>query len=107
MKKAYENLRSDLKADIIIETTHYYVKFKPKNEDELNLLKQDRTLELYDYPLDYEIIEGQEVYHDPEIPDTMPTYQYCAVPVNYNFPNVEYEILEELFIPEELETLKK
>lgn len=106
MKKAYENLSNSLKSGVIIETTHYYVKFKPKNEDELNILKQDTTLELYDYPLDYEVIEGQEVYHDPEIPDTLPTYQYCAVPVDYNFPNVEYEILENLYIPEELETLK-
>ena len=106
MKKAYANLTNNLKSGISIHTTHYYVKFKPKNEKELNILKQDTTLELYDYPLDYEVIEGQDVYHDPSIPDSLPTYQYCAVPVNYNFPNVDYDILEDLYIPEELETLK-
>ena len=106
MKKAYENLNSNLKTGVIIETTHYYVKFKPKNEEELNVLKQDTTLQLYDYPLDYEIIQGQEAYHDTEIPDSLPTYQYCAVPVDYSFPNIDYDILEELYIPEELETLK-
>jgi len=106
MKKAYENLDNSLKSSLTIETTHYYVKFKPKNEEELNILKQDTTLELYDYPLDYEVIEGQDAYHDPSIPDTLPTYQYCAVPVDYSFPDVDYDILENLFIPEEIETLK-
>ena len=41
-----------------IETTHLYVRFLPKNEEELSILKRDSTLVLYDYPLDYEIEEN-------------------------------------------------
>lgn len=50
MRKAWENIKSK-KADAIkflrteeIEATHYYVKFVPKNEDELDRIKKDSTL---------------------------------------------------------------
>ena len=84
MLKAYANLKdqpifsglneSDIKA------THYYVRFKPANENELKTLKQDPALVLYEYPLDYDIHEGGESYHDPAIPDSLPTYQYASIP---------------------------
>jgi len=89
-----------------IATSHYYVKFKPANEEELTALKQDTTLNLYEYPLDYEISEGGISYHDPEIPDSLPTYQYAAIDAEKwesirNTAPTSYEILEELFIPDE------
>ena len=110
MKKALNNLKSSSKKsskstgnfDINVETTHLYVKFIPKNEEELGILKKDSTLVLYSYPLDYEIVEGTGYYRDPEVPEGQPTYQYCAVKVNKILPQeVESEILEELFIPDE------
>ena len=87
--------------DIEIITTHLYIKFKPVDEEELDMLKSDSTLTLYTYPLDVEIIKPGDFYHDPELPIEQPTYQYCAVRVDKVLPNVEYEILEELFIPDE------
>lgn len=78
-----------------------YVKFIPKTENELDIIKRDSTLVLYDYPLDYEIGEG-DVYRDPDIPEGQPTPQYCAVNIDYQFSaEVEYEIIEELYIPDE------
>jgi hypothetical protein len=57
---------------------------------------------LYSYPLDYEIIEGSGYYRDPDVPEGQPTYQYCAVKIDKKLPTeVESEILEELFIPDE------
>ena len=105
MKKAWRNLQENdnsyrMMTDSI-STTHLYLKFKPAIEDELSLLQQDSTLVLYTYPLDYEIPEGLDHYHDPEIVDSLPTYQYCAVPLDKQLPAVAYEILEELFIPDE------
>jgi len=108
MRIALNNLKKSGKyssknnKSVVITTTHYYVKFKPQNTDELKLLEADTTLILYDYPLDYEIIQMGEYYHDPEVPITQPTYQYASVKVNQELTTaVAYEILSELFIPDE------
>ena len=105
MQKAYNNLRSSsargLGRNIEIKTTHLYLRFKPKNEEELDLLKKDSTLNLYEYPLDYEISEEGDYYHEPEIPEEMPTYQYTAVKADKELPNVPYDLLANLFLPDE------
>ena len=107
MRKAYENIKTqNLKnrtssENVDIVATHLYVKFIPKTENELDIVKRDSTLVLYDYPLDYEIGKG-DVYRDPNVPKSQPTPQYCAVDINYQFTSkVEYEIIEELYIPDE------
>lgn len=109
MQKALDNLKSSKVSaksssvnDIEITTTHLYLRFKPKNEDELNILKADSTFVLYDYPLDYEITENGYFYKDPEVTGDQPTYQYCAIPVDKKLPDgVEHELLANLFIPDE------
>ena len=102
MKVAYRNLQAEhrLKSAINIETTHYYVRFLPKNEEELEILNSD-SLELFDFPLDYEMEEGGTHFHDPSIPEDQITWQYTKVPVDYKFPKVEYEILADLYLQEE------
>ena len=91
-------------SDIRIVPSHLYIRFKPQNEDELDILYQDPTLTLYPYPLDYEIAQGGSYYHDPEVAEDQPTYQYCSVPVGKVLPSgVEYEVLAEAFIPEEID----
>ena len=91
-----------------ITTSHYYVRFHPANEEELDALLQDTTITFYDYPLDREIISGT-YYHDPAIADSLPTYQYASIPMQKWFSMVllpttpSYEILAHLFIPEEVE----
>ena len=86
---------------IDVKTSHLYVKFIPKNEEELYQLEKDSTLTLFSYPLDYEIEEGGTYYRDPTVPEGQPTYQYTVVEIDYHFPkSVEYEILEELYQPE-------
>ena len=88
MKKALENLRkSKLGAkmaadDLEIITTHLYVQFSPKTEQELDNLTIDSSLVLYDYPLDYEIQVTGDYYRDPLTPADQPTPQYCAVKVD-------------------------
>lgn len=89
-----------------INTTHFYVKFQPDNEEELQLLKQRyANYDIYEYPLDYEI-SGRISYHDPSLPDTVPTYQYMSIDsLSWNTisrpENVDFEILERLYIPDE------
>jgi hypothetical protein len=78
--------------------THYYVRFLPASDEELDILKRELNLELSDYPIDFEIVHGGSHYHDPSIPEGDITWQYTSVPVNYNFPNIQYEILENLLL---------
>lgn len=110
MRRAYNSLVPEL-ADAGIEsdditTTHFYVKFKPDNEEELQSIKESYAdFDIYEYPLDYEM-NGRVSYHDPEIPDSLPTYQYASIDslswTTIPIPqNVEVEILERLFIPDE------
>lgn len=108
MRKALNNLnkkRASAKFstdEIEIITTHLYVKFIPKNEQELSILKRDSTLVLYTYPLDYEIEGNGDFYRDPRVLEGQPTYQYCAIKIDKKLPTgVEHEILEQLFIPDE------
>ena len=109
MQKALDNFKkSNLSAksssvnDIEITTTHLYLRFKPKNDEELNILKADSTLVLYDYPLDYEITEQGDFYKNPEVTGEQPTYQYCSVKVDKKKPEgVEHDLLAKLFIPDE------
>ncbi|NLD26225.1 MAG: hypothetical protein GX661_02570 [Acholeplasmataceae bacterium] len=90
-------------ADLV--ATHYYIRFKPQNDTQLDELNKDSSLVLWDYPLDYEILEGGTVYRDPEIPANEPNYQYTAIEVGQLLPSVEYEILEELILEPEPESL--
>lgn len=108
MRKALRNLAPATRSgmtDDAIQTTHYYVKFNPKNQQELDLIKQDSTINWYDIPLDYEIEQYGTYYHDPSVPDTLPTYQYASIEVakwpEVKGTGVNYEILSELFIPDE------
>ena len=100
MQAAYSSLYSTRSSRDVVSTTHLYVRFLPENEADFRLL-ESRGLVLFDYPLDYEIAVEGSYYHDPDIPEDMPTWLYTAVPVDYVFPDVEYEILEECYIPDE------
>src|SRR5688572_23388579 len=87
MQRAYQNLqeKNDSVSFLFLKTlrpTHWYVRFLPENFEQYDLLVSDTTLALYDHPLDYEISEPGDFYHDPSLPDDVPTYQYARVPVN-------------------------
>lgn len=106
MQTAYSNLKSSgaISDDIEISATHKYIRFLPKSEADMELLIDDTTLVLFDIPMDYEILEGGVCYHDPSLPDSSFTWQYCAVEIGKKLPNVYYELMEELYIPlEEIE----
>lgn len=89
-------------AETNVYTSHYYVKFKPKNSDEYEILHEDSTLALSDLPIESTVTLNGDYYHDPSLPDSVPTYQYTAVKVDYQFPKgIDYQILDNLYIPEQ------
>lgn len=92
MKDKIKNLK--------IEVTDLYVRFLPQDSTDLERLKEDTTLFYFDYPLDYELKQLGNRYHDPSIPKDKITWKYAVIKKDKKFPNVKHEILEELVIPE-------
>lgn len=78
-----------------LPVTDLYVRFKPANLDELRLLEK-AGLELFSFPLDHEIVSEGNYYHDPAIPEDQITWQYAVVKPGFQFPAVQYEVLEEI-----------
>lgn len=103
MEKAYANLTSSgrLSGIINITTTHHYVRFLPADTADIALLDSDTTLELWDHPLLFEIEQVGNWYHDPSIPEHLPTWQYTVVEKDYDFPSLRYEVLADLFMVED------
>lgn len=88
-----------------LQPTDLYVRFLPKDSLQLNSLKYEYDLEIFDYPLDIEIPEDA-VYVDPDIPEGDFTWLYTTVKPDFVFPkNITYEILEQCYIPKEDEQI--
>jgi hypothetical protein len=86
--------------DIEITTTDLYVRFLPQDSTQYKLLKNDTTLTLFDFPLDYEIKQDGDYYQDPTLTGNY-TWLYTRVPVGYQPPaGITYEVLANLFIME-------
>lgn len=101
-----ENVRQALKslyptkADRVdIRTTNLYVRFLPADQSEYDSLVASGVY-MIDHPLDYEIVVDGDWYHDPDIPENCLTWQYAVVDHDFDFPDIEYEIIDECYISE-------
>lgn len=80
--------------------TDLYVRFLPGNEEELNVLN-GLGIDLLDHPVDYEILQDGDYYHDPSVPEDRMTWQYAVVKPDFVFPEgIEYEVLDQCCIPD-------
>jgi len=86
---------------IEVRTTHKYIRFLPANTEQLDQIIEDLNPILFDVPLDREIIVSGTHYHDPAIPDSVPTPQYTVVSADFVYTRVAWELLEEAYIPED------
>lgn len=87
--------------DVDITATHLYLKFAPRDSADVALLDSDTTIMYTVIPMDREIEEIGDYYHDPDLPDSVPTFQYCVARVGQALPEVPHETLSELFLMEE------
>lgn len=107
LRKTSEKARSasggNVQATNIV-ATHHYVRFLPKDNHEYTLLL--KNVRFFPFPLDRQIVEGGSFYRDPDPANEGKqfSWQYAVVPVQQALPNVQYEILDELFMPENPET---
>ena len=89
------------RALVDVPVSDLYVRFLPEDADDLAMLS-DLGLDLFDYPLDREILKTGDYYHDPSVPQGEITWQYAVVPSDFVFPSgIAYEIMDECFIPDE------
>lgn len=96
--KAYRNLQAKDSSfpDIQIRPNNVYLRFLPSDEKELELLRRDTTLLLFDYPLNCCINEGE--FSENSSSGT-PFAQYCVVPEGKDLPPVKFEVIYKVFIP--------
>lgn len=105
MSKALASIYPTKAGLVAVQPTDLYVRFLPKNQQELDMLKES-DISLLDHPLDYDILVEGDWYHDPEVADDAVTWQYAVVPVDFNFPDIEYQIIHNCFIPDDSENLR-
>jgi len=99
IQKALQSLYPT-KGRVDIRPTDYYVRFLPSSEKEYEAL-EGMGINLIDHPLDYRIVRDGDYYHDPEIPDSLITWQYAVVPPEFVFPEgIVWEKLDECYISE-------
>ena len=96
----HQRTNRSLTDDVDIQTTHFYVKFTPADEDQLRLIKQDSTILVTDYPLD---VEFSESWHEnrPDLPEGQLPEYFTSIPVSRSIPSAPYQVLGNLYIPED------
>ncbi len=99
MTKALQSLYPTKADRVEVKPTNLYVRFLPKNEEEVELLK-GMTTDLLDHPMDFAIIVDGDWYHDPSVEEGKVTWQYAVVPHDFDFPDIEHEIIDECYIAE-------
>ena len=98
--QAYHNLGI---YNVPIVITNLYVRFKPNSVDQLAVLDsivETQNLELFDTPLDFDVVYEGDYYQDAAIPEEQITWQYAVVPPDFQFPaGIQYETLAQIHIP--------
>jgi hypothetical protein len=100
MTQAYNNIHgTNLQS---VGTTHYYVRFKPQTEAQLNTLDSALDLELYDYPLDRVVVQDGDYWPAAytNLGQNEYPWLYTVVQSNFLFPDdIPFENLMPLNIP--------
>lgn len=77
-----------------------YIRFRPTDDTQLEQLA-DLDLDLFDYPLDYEVVQ-QGNYYDQGLPATEIPWFYTVVDASFTPPSgISYQVLADLYIPED------
>jgi hypothetical protein len=80
-----------------VSTTHYYVKFTPTTMGELSILINSE-IELFDFPLENEVIHMGDYYLDPSQDEEDIPWYYAVVDGTFTLTGVPFEVLERLHI---------
>ena len=87
--------------EVELEVTDLYVRFLPRDSTQYDAMMVDTTMIYYDHPLDFEIEVQGDIYIDTTLIEGQLGWQYATVKPDHQLPDtIQYEILSELFIPE-------
>lgn len=101
MQKALDTLlHTKGLAPIHLDPTDAYVRFRPTDTLEYRLLMEE-NLELFDYPLNYDLLTDGDYYHDPSIPEDEITWQYTVISTTLVETDIEYEEIDYDIIDED------
>lgn len=87
-----------------LKPTHIYVVFLPENDTHLQLLREiveSKKIVCREHPIDYEIIQHGAIYTDSRTKNPEFPVLYASIPIDEKIPDVPYEKLEDLFLPDE------
>lgn len=91
-------------SDSLITPNVKYVRFLPTDSTEYRTLSTS-GYELFNYPLDYDILGDPSDYHDPNLPPEQITWQYTVMPIEDPLPISSAEVLELGYIPDPADDL--
>lgn len=91
-----------------VRVTHYYIRVKPNNIDNLNLL-DSIDVELYDYPLDKHVTQDGDYWPEAYYGLGQNEYPwlYTVIEKGFNIPGgVQLEVLDSIYIPDDNQVLE-
>ncbi len=78
-----------------------YMRFKPTTFDQLSTL-EDQDIDLFDYPLDYEVVQEGDYYNDGVTPAETIPWLYAVVPNSFVTPvGITSELLQRIHVPDD------
>ena len=80
-----------------LKATHRYVKFNPTTAEHIKKLEKS-GINVYDYPLDYEVIEMGDYYRPENAPENELYSYYASLGLDKEIPDVPNEPLEDLYL---------
>lgn len=87
-------------AEYKINATHKYVRIETETEEEFKEIQEDKAMDLYRYPLDYEVKKSGSMYKEKDIQNKFQVF-WAAVPVNFTFSkSLKIKDIELLFLPD-------
>lgn len=99
IRAAYTSLYPTKSRDDIF-TTDLYVRFLPKDDAQMEQLRE-LGLTMVDHPVDYSIVRDGDYYHDPDLAQEQITWQYAVVPMGFSFPpSIRFEVIDECYLAE-------
>lgn len=97
MQQAYKNLYGGSASSIT--ENKWYMRFKPANPEQLSQL-DSLDIDLFDYPLDYEVLQEGDYYNDGVTPAEEIPWLYTVVNPNFTVPaGIQYQLLQRIHVP--------
>ncbi len=84
-----------------ISVNKKYIRFRPSDGDQMDQLLE-LNIELFDYPLNYDVIIEGDYYQDPNLgPNDNPWFYAVVDPSFQPIAGITYEWLAELYVPDQ------